>query len=71
MGSWAMGKAVEGTQVRLLRAIRLDPSIEKCGGTGVQVLNTKNLVTCPGTFDSAPLKVAVCHSGSKLVHVAA
>lgn len=78
MGSWTTGRGVGGTQVRMLRAIsalralialRLDPSIQKHDGTGIQMLNTKNLVTCPGILNSAPLKVALCHGEIKLVDV--
>ena len=53
MGSWTMGRGVGGTQVRVLRvfsalrvltAFKLDLGIQKHGGTGVQMLNIKNLV---------------------------
>lgn len=57
--------------LRALIALRLDPSIEQPDGTGVQMLNIKNLVTSPGILNSAPLKAALCRGGSKLVHVTA
>ena len=55
--------------LRALIALRLDSSIQKHDGTGIQMLNTKNLVTCPGILNSAPLKVALCHGEIKLVDV--
>lgn len=71
-------RGVSGTQVRLLRAIRalrapivfrLDPSNQKHGGTELQALKTKNLFTCPGILNSAPLKVVLCCGESELVCV--
>ena len=50
--------------LRALIALRLDPSIQKHGGTGVWVLSTKNLVPCPGILNSA-----LCRGESNLVRV--